>query len=179
VMLAFTRLLAGPMDYTPGGFHNATAAEFVPRNEQPMVMGTRAHQTALFVVYESPFEMVSDYPEAYRGAKELAFLSKVPSSWDETRVLNAKVGDYITIGRRHGNEWYVGSIAGSHAVDLDIPLEFLPAGDFVAEIYSDAKDAGENPTHTLVEMKKVNRSMRLKANLVSGGGQAIRIYPAQ
>jgi alpha-glucosidase len=179
VMLAFTRLLAGPMDYTPGGFHNATAAEFVPRNEQPMVMGTRAHQTALFVVYESPFEMVSDYPEVYRGTKELAFLGKVPTSWDETRVLNAKVGDYITIGRRHGKEWYVGSITGSHAVELDIPLEFLPQGNFVAEIYSDAKDAGDNPTHTVLETKTVNRTMRLKANMVSGGGQAIRIRPAQ
>ena len=179
VMLAFTRLLAGPMDYTPGGFHNATPAEFVPRNEQPMVMTSRAHQTALFVVYESPFEMVSDYPEIYQGTKELAFLSKVPTTWDETRVLNAKVGDYITIGRRHGREWYVGSITGSRAVELDIPLEFLPAGDFVAEIYSDAKDAGENPTHTAVETRKVNRTMRLKAPMVSGGGQAIRIYPAK
>jgi len=179
VMLAFTRLLAGPMDYTPGGFHNATPAEFVPRNVQPMVMTTRAHQVALFVVYESPFEMVSDYPEIYQGTKELAFLGKVPTSWDETRVLNAKVGNYITIGRRHGKEWYVGSITGSHAEELDIPLEFLPAGDFVAEIYSDAKDAGDSPTHTAVETKKVNRTMRLKAPMVSGGGQAIRIYPAQ
>jgi alpha-glucosidase len=179
VMLAFTRLLAGPMDYTPGGFHNATAAEFVPRGQQPMVMGTRAHQTALFVVYESPFEMVSDYPEAYQGQKELAFLSKVPSSWDETRVLNAKVGDYITIGRRRGREWYVGSITGSHAVELNIPLEFLPPGDFVAEVYSDAADAAENPTHTVLETKKVNRTMRLKAAMVTGGGQAIRIRPAQ
>jgi alpha-glucosidase len=179
VMLAFTRLLAGPMDYTPGGFHNATPAEFVPRNVQPMVMGTRAHQTALFVVYESPFEMVSDYPEAYQGTKELAFLGKVPTSWDETRVLNAKVGDYITIGRRHAKEWYLGSITGSHAVELDIPLEFLPAGNFVAEIYSDAGDAGDYPTHTVMETKTVNRTMRLKANLVSGGGQAIRLRPAE
>ena len=83
--------------------------------------------------------MVSDYPEAYQGQKELAFLSNVPTSWDETRVLNAKVGDYITIGRRHGKEWYVGSITGSHGVDLDIPLDFCRAGDFMAEIYSDAQ----------------------------------------
>jgi alpha-glucosidase len=179
VMLAFTRLLAGPMDYTPGGFHNATPAEFVPRNQQPMVMGTRAHQTALFVVYESPFEMVSDYPEVYQGTKELAFLSQVPSSWDETRVVNAKVGGYITVARRSGKEWYVGSITGSHAEELEIPLEFLPPGDFVAEIYSDSADAGDNPTHTVVETKRVNRTMRLKANLVTGGGQAIRIHPAQ
>ena len=179
VMLAFTRMLAGPMDYTPGGFHNATAAEFIPRNTQPMVMGTRAHQTALFVVFESPFEMVSDYPEAYEGQKETAFLSAVPSSWDETRVLNAKVGDYITIGRRHAKEWYVGSIAGSHGADLDIPLEFLPPGDFIAEIYSDAPDADYNPTHTVLEQKKVDRTMTLKARMVSGGGQAIRIRPAE
>jgi len=178
VMLAFTRMLAGPMDYTPGGFHNATRAEFIPRNNEPMVMGTRAHQTALFVVFESPFEMVSDYPEAYDGQKELAFLSAVPSSWDETRVLNAKVGDYITIGRRHGKEWFVGSIAGSHGADLDIPLEFLPPGDFIAEIYSDAPDADYNPTHTVLEQTKVNRAMRLKAKMTSGGGQAIRIRPA-
>jgi alpha-glucosidase len=177
VMLAFTRMLAGPMDYTPGGFHNATAAEFQPRNLQPMVMGTRAHQTALYVVFDSPLQMVSDYPEAYQGQKELAFLRAVPTSWDETRVLNAKVGDYITIGRRRGREWYVGSIAGSHGADLDVSLEFLPAGDFIAEIYSDAPDAAVNPTHTVVEQKKVNRSMILKTKMVTGGGQAIRIRP--
>ena len=176
VMLAFTRMLAGPMDYTPGGFLNVTREEFVPRNLHPMVMGTRAHQTALFVVFESPFEMVSDHPEAYEGQKELPFLSAVPASWDETRVLNAKVGEYITIARRHGREWYIGSIAGSHPADLDIPLEFLPPGDFTAEIYSDAPDAATQPMHTAVEQKTVNRSMRLKASMVSGGGQAIRIH---
>jgi len=178
MMLAFTRMLAGPMDYTPGGFLNVTREEFRPRNQHPMVMGTRAHQTALFVVFESPFEMVSDYPEAYEGQKELAFLRAVPCSWDETRVLNAKVGDYITIGRRRGKEWYVGSIAGSHTAELDIPLEFLASGDYIAEVYSDAPDAAIHPTHTVVEQKKVNRTMRLKAAMVSGGGQAIRLRPA-
>ena len=178
VMLAFTRMLAGPMDYTPGGFRNSTPAEFVPRNRFPMVMGTRAHQTALFVVFESPFEMVADDPEAYAGQKELAFLRAVPASWDETRVLNGKVGDYITIGRRSGKEWFVGSITGSHAEDIDIPLEFLPPGNFIAEIYSDAPDSGENPTHSLMREEKVDRTMTLKAHLVSGGGEAIRLRPA-
>ncbi len=177
VILAFTRMLAGPMDYTPGGFRNSTPAEFVPRNRFPMVMGTRAHQTALFVVFESPFEMVADDPEAYAGQKELAFLRAVPASWDETRVLNGKVGDYITIGRRSGKEWFVGSITGSHAEDIDIPLEFLPPGNFIAEIYSDAPDSGENPTHSLMREEKVDRTMTLKAHLVSGGGEAIRLRP--
>ena len=179
VMLAFTRMLAGPMDYTPGGFRNATREEFEPRNLKPMVMGTRAHQTALFVVFESPFMMVADYPGAYEGQPELPFLSAVPASWDETRVLNAKVGDYITIARRHGKDWYVGSIAGSHGATLDIPLEFLGAGEFKAETYSDAPDAGVHPMKTVVEQKSVNKATTLKAVLVSGGGQAIRITPAK
>jgi alpha-glucosidase len=179
VMLAFTRMLAGPMDYTPGGMRNATKEQFESRGLKPMVMGTRAHQTALFVVYESPFMMVSDYPEAYAGQKELAFISAVPTTWDETRVLNARVGDYITIARRRGKEWYVGSIAGSHGAELTIPLSFLGPGNWNAEIYSDAPDAAQNPTNTVLEKQKVNSSTVLKAKLVSGGGQAIRIVSGE
>ena len=175
VMLAFTRMLAGPMDYTPGGMRNATKEQFEPRGLKPMVMGTRAHQTALFVVYESPFMMVSDYPEAYASQKELAFISAVPTTWDETRVLNARVGDYITIARRRAKEWYVGSIAGSHGAELSIPLSFLGPGNWNAEIYSDAQDAAQNPTHTVLEKQAVNSSTVLKVKLVSGGGQAVRI----
>jgi len=179
VMLAFTRMLAGPMDYTPGGFHNVTREAFQPRDVQPMVMGTRAHQTALFVVFEGPFEMVADYPEAYEGQKELAFLSAVPTSWDETRVLNARVGDYVTIARRSGRAWYVGSIAGWHAAELDIPLTFLGAGDYLAETWSDAPDSAENPTHTVMEKMKVNATTVLKTKLESGGGQAVLIRPVE
>jgi alpha-glucosidase len=179
LMLAFTRMLAGPMDYTPGGFTNVNREAFQPRNVHPMVMGTRAHQVALFIVFQSPFEMVSDYPEAYTGQKEFPFLAAVPTTWDETRVLNAKVGGYITIARRHGKEWYIGSITGSHAAQLDIPTEFLGAGEYTAETMSDAPDADSSPTHTVLEQKKVNRSERLHATLVPGGGQAIRLRPAQ
>ncbi|MGB8011554.1 MAG: glycoside hydrolase family 97 protein [Terriglobales bacterium] len=178
VMLAFTRMLAGPLDYTPGGFRNTRRDQFEARELLPEVLGTRAHQTALFVVFESPFEMVADYPEAYAGQKELAFISAVPTSWDETRVLNARVGDYVTIARRHGTEWYIGSIAGWHGADLEIPLSVLGSGQYVAEIYSDAADAAENPTHSTLESELVSQSTVLKAKLVSGGGQAIRIRPA-
>ncbi len=179
VMLAFTRMLAGPMDFTPGGMRNATKEQFEARGLKPMVMGTRAHQTALFVIYESPFMMVSDYPEAYAGQKELAFISAVPTTWDETRVLNARIGDYITIARRRGKDWYVGSIAGSHAAELSIPLSFLGPGIWNAEIYSDAPDAAQNPTNTVLEKQKVNSSTVLKAKLVSGGGQAVRIVSGE
>ena len=142
-----------------------------------MVMTTRAHQTALFVVYLSPFEMVSDHPEAYAGSKELAFLSAVPPSWDETRVITGKVGEYISVARRKGREWYIGSIAGKDAVEIDLPLEFLDAGNYNAEIYSDAPDADVNATHTVVEQKRVDRSMRIHVKMAPGGGQAVRIRP--
>ena len=178
VMVAFTRMLAGPLDYTPGAMRQETREKFQPRDVRPEVTGTRAHHTALYVVFESPLEMVSDYPEAYNGQKELDFIRAVPATWDETRVLNAKVGDYVTVARRKGSEWYIGSIAGWHAADLDIPLNFLGTGQYVAEIYSDAPDAAENPTHSTLERKPVSQSTVLKAKLVTGGGQAIRIRPA-
>jgi alpha-glucosidase len=177
VMLAFTRLIAGPMDYTPGGFLNVTREEFQPHNEHPMVMGTRAHQTALFVVYVSPFEMVSDHPEAYTGQKELKFLSAVPATWDETRVLTGKVGEYIAVARRHGREWFIGSIAGKNGVELDLPLEFLGPGEYTAEIYADAPDADQHPMNTVVEQKNVNRSGRIHVKMAPGGGQAVHVRP--
>jgi alpha-glucosidase len=139
-------------------------------------MGTRAHQTALFVVFESPLEMMADDPEAYQGTKELPFLRSVPPSWDETRVINARVGDYITIARRHGKDWYIGSITGWHANTLDIPLSFLGPGKYTADIYSDASDSAQNPTDSTVERRTVDSATHLKAVLVSGGGQAVRIH---
>ncbi|HTS63437.1 MAG TPA: glycoside hydrolase family 97 protein [Candidatus Acidoferrales bacterium] len=177
VMLAFTRLIAGPMDYTPGGFLNVTREEFQPRNLHPMVMGTRAHQTALFVVYLSPFEMVSDHPEAYQGQKELKFLSAVPATWDETRVITGRVGEYIAVARRKGREWFIGSIAGRNGVELDLPLEFLGTGDYTAEIYSDAPDADVHPMNTVVGQQKVNRAGRIHVKMAPGGGQAVHIRP--
>lgn len=176
--LAFTRMLAGPMDYTPGGFNNATPAEFEPRNLKPMVMSTRAHQLALYVVFESGLQMLADYPEAYRGQKEFEFLKAVPNVWDETRVVGGRPGEYITLARRSGREWYVGSITGSHPSEVDLPLEFLGRGDFIAEVYSDAPDADSNPKHAVKEEKPVTAATTLRVKMVSGGGQAVRLRPA-
>lgn len=178
VILPFTRMLAGPMDYTPGAFDNVTKEEFQPRSRMPMAMGTRAHQLALFVIYESPLQMVVDYPEAYDGQKEFAFIQAVPATWDETRVLKARVGDYITIARRRGQEWYIGSITGWRANEYEVPLDLLGSGQFAAEIYSDAPDAAAHPKRTTIERRQVNASARLAVKMVSGGGQAVRIRPA-
>ncbi len=179
VMLAFTRLLAGPMDYTPGGFNNVTYAAFEPRNRLPMVMGTRAQQLALYVVFESPFLCVSDWPGAYEGQKELDFLSAVPATWDETRVLEGRPGSHVVVARRRGSEWYIGAITGWNPVDLSLPFSFLDKGDFMAEVYADAPDSGENPKNSVREEHKVSSAGALKLHLVSGGGAAIRIRPAK
>jgi alpha-glucosidase len=179
VMLAFTRLLAGPMDYTPGGFNNASRAEFRPRNVQPMVLGTRAHQLALYVVFESPLAMVSDYPGAYRGQREFEFIKAVPASWDETRAVNGKIGEYVTVARKRGEEWYLGSINDWTTRDLDVPLGFLGSGEYLAEVYADAPDASDHPKHTVIEQKRVSAATRLKLSLASGGGAAIRFRPVR
>ena len=179
VMLAFTRMLAGPMDYAPGGFDNVTPAEFVPREVKPMTMGTRAHQLALYVVFDSPLEMVSDDPEAYQGQKDFEFIREVPASWDETRAVNGKVGEFVTLARRHGRDWYVGAITNGDAREVDIPLEFLGSGVYTAEIYGDAADAGVNPKHTSIQQKRVSASTVLKINLAPGGGLAARFSPVE
>ena len=176
LILPFTRMLAGPMDFTPGGFDNVTKAEFVARRDDPMVMGTRAHNVAMFVVYESPYMVVCDHPSAYEGQPAFEYIKKVPASWDETRVINARVGDYITVARRRGKEWYVGSMTDWSPRELDIPLSFLGEGEFTAEIYADAADAERNPKNVVVTKKQVNRGTVLKVKLAAGGGNAIRIH---
>ena len=178
VTLAFTRMLAGPMDYTPGGFDNVTRENFVARNRAPMVMGTRAHQTALFVVFESELQMVSDSPDAYDGQKETEFLKAVPSSWDETRVLNGVPPKYITIARRRGAEWFLGSITDD-ARELDVPLSFLGSGAYDAEIYADGPNAAAQPKDSVVEKRRVNAQTVLKLKLAPGGGSAIRLVPVR
>ena len=177
VTIPFTRMLAGPMDYTPGAFNNVTKAEFQPRMQAPMVMGTRAHQLAMYAIYEAPIQMVSDDPAAYKNQPSFDFIKKVPASWDETRVLNGLPGQYVTIARRHGQEWYLGSMTNWEARSLDLPLSFLGGGNYIAEIYEDAKDANQSPTHVSMLKKNVNSSTHLKAELAPGGGYAVHLVP--
>ena len=179
VTLAFVRNLAGPMDYTPGRFNNVTREEFVPSGTNPMAMHTRAHATALFVVLESELEMLSDPPEAYDGQKELDFLKAVPTSWDETRVVNGVPARYITIARRRGKDWFVGSITNEDAREVDLPLSFLGSGSYDAEIYADGPKAATEPKDSTLEKRRVNAQTVLKLKLAPAGGAAIRLVPAR
>jgi alpha-glucosidase len=178
VTLAYTRMLAGPMDYTPGGFTNVTREQFEPRNMAPMVMGTRAHQTALFVVFESELQMVADSPDAYTGQKETEFLKAVPASWDETRVLNGVPPQYVVVARRRGNEWFVGSITDA-ARQLEVPLRFLGSGTYEAEIYSDGPNAASQAADSVFEKRRVTAQTVLSLKLACGGGAALRLVPAR
>src|ERR1035437_3098743 len=123
--------------------------------------------------------MVSDSPDAYAGQKEIEFLKVVPSIWDETRVLNGVPPKYITIARRRGNEWFVGSITDWDARELDVPLSFLGSGAYDAEIYADGPNAATQPKDSVVEKRRVNAQTVLKLKLAPGGGSAIRLVPGR
>lgn len=177
--LPFTRMLAGPMDYTPGAFDNANREQFVPRNFMPMGLNTRAQELALYVVFESELEMVSDYPEAYAGQKEFDFIKRVPCTWDEVRAIGGMPMQWIALARRSGKDWYVGTLTNWDARDVKVPLNFLGTGKYVAEIESDAPDAAEHPKHTLLTWQTVDRSTVLDVHMASGGGSAMWIHPAE
>jgi alpha-glucosidase len=177
--LPFTRMLAGPMDYTPGAFGNSNLKNFVARPVMPMGLGTRAHELALFVVFESELEMVSDYPEHYAGQKEFDFIKRVPCTWDEVHAIGGVPMQWIALARRSGKDWYVGSLTNWDARDVRVPLSFLGDGKYVAEIYADAPDAAEEATHTSISRQTVDRSTVLDVHMVSGGGNAIWIHPAE
>jgi alpha-glucosidase len=174
--LPFTRMLAGPLDYTPGAFGNVTRGEFVARDKEPMAPNTRAHELALYVVLESPLQMVSDYPEHYQGQHDFEFIRQVPTTWDEVRVITGRPMENVTIARRSGKDWYVGSITNYDARTVKVPLDFLGEGKYVAEIYADAADAGTRATHTEFRKQAVDRNTALEVKMVSGGGNAVWIH---
>jgi alpha-glucosidase len=176
--LPFTRMLAGPMDYTPGAFGNSNLKNFVARSFKPMGLGTRAHELALYVVFESELEMVSDYPEHYAGQKEFDFIKQVPCTWDEVHAIGGMPMQWIALARRSGKDWYVGSLTNWDEREIKIPLDFLGDGKYVAEIYADAPDAADEATHTLISQQTVDRTTVLNVHMVSGGGNAIAIHPA-
>jgi alpha-glucosidase len=177
VTLPFTRMLAGPMDYTPGGFRNVTAEEFKPGRIDTMVMGTRCQQLAMYVVYESPLMMVSDSPEAYRGAVGTDFIRQVPTSWDETRVLAGEVAEYVVIARRLGKDWYIGAMTNWTPRHLSISLKALGSGKWEADVYNDGPDAARTPTDTTHAQMTLRSSRPLKIDLAPGGGWAAHLKP--
>ena len=139
------------------------------------MLGTRCHMLAMYVVLESYLGMVCDYPAAYEGQPGFEFLKIVPTTWDETRVLNAELGKYITIARKKNNDWFIGSINNSEARQISTSLDFLPGGKYKATIYTDAPDAAKNPDHLVKVERIVSNDDKLSIKMAAGGGSAIHI----
>ena len=178
-ILPFTRLLAGPMDYTPG-IIDLTFDEYRANNQ---VNHTLAKELALYVVIYSPLQMAADLIENYEGNPAFQFILDVPADWGETRVLHAQIGDFITTVRRerNGGEWFLGSVTDEDPRTLETTLDFLETGvTYVAEIYSDGEDAHwkTNPYALDIERYLVDSSSLFTLELAPGGGQAVRFYPA-
>ncbi len=178
VTLPFTRMFLGPMDYTPGAMLNATRETFAPINHRPMALGTRCQQLAMYVVYESPLQMLSDSPSNYeREPESLEFLRAVPTTWDETVPLDGKIAEYVAIARRNGKEWYVGVMSNWTARDAEIDFSFLPAGNFTMDAYQDGVNADRMASDYKKVTMQVSKDTKLKVHLAPGGGWAARIHP--
>jgi alpha-glucosidase len=177
VTLPFIRMWAGPMDYTPGAMVNATKSDFRAVFNNPMSQGTRCHQMAMYVVFESPLQMLSDNPTHYnREAECLGFLSGVPSVWDETRVLEAKVGNFIVLARKSSNNWFIGGMTDWEPREFTIDFSFLDEGkSYTAEIFQDGINSDRNANDYKKVIQSVKKGDKLKVQLAPGGGWAAKL----
>ncbi|MEO3690973.1 glycoside hydrolase family 97 protein [Roseateles paludis] len=177
LMLPFTRMLAGPIDYTPGGFRHASPAAFEVRAEMPLTQTTRGQALAMYVVYDSPLQMVSDDPVAYRdGTREAAgfdFIRRVPTAWDETRFISGEPGEHIVLARRSGRSWYLGAMTANSARAERVPLRFLGAGKWRATVWQDGSTAGDVQRSE----RTVTRADVLGLTLAATGGAVVVLEP--
>lgn len=175
IEIPFTRLLAGPTDYHLGGFRALPADAFRQQYTRPHMLATRCHMLAMYVILENHLSMVCDYPEAYEGQAGFDFIQKVPTVWDQTVVADAEPGEWISMARRKGDDWYVGTITNGKARTVSLSLAFLPAGNYQAEIYrEDAKSS--DPNKLIREIRNIKSTDKLIIELPAGGGSAITLH---
>ena len=178
VTLPFTRMFLGPMDFTPGAMLNAQKVSFAPIHDRPMSLGTRCHQLGMYVIFESPLQMLADSPSNYlREPQIMEFLGPVPSVWDETKALDGKIGEYIAVARRKGREWYVGAMTNWTPREIEIELSFLPDGKFTMESYEDGINADHMASDYRQTKTQVSKATKLTVKMAPGGGWAARIHP--
>lgn len=176
VTMPFIRMAAGPVDYTPGAMNNAARSVFRPVTQQPMSMGTRVHQLASYVVFDSPLQMLCDSPTFYeRNVDCTRFIASVPTVFDEYVPLQSKVGKYLSVAKRKGDEWFVGALTNWDKRTITIDFSFLPAGTYKATVFTDGINADRNATDYRKTEITVTSDMVLKYDMASGGGVAMRI----
>lgn len=177
VTVPFTRMVVGPMDYTPGAFRNVKAKDYKRTKTEAVTIGSRTSQLAMFVVYDSPLQSVADHPAAYRGQPGAEFIKIVPTTWNEVKVLAGEIGDYIAIARRSNDEWFIGVMTDDDSRSLELSLEFLESGKYSVQIYRDGEDTELDPTQLVIEEMDITSSDILKVNMVGGGGYVAHIVP--
>jgi len=171
VKLAFTRMLAGQMDYTPGAFLNVTKEQF--KNQTPaLVWNTRAAELSKFVIYESPLTVVCDHPDHILGQAGADFLKIVPTVWDDIKFLGGYPGDFVAIAKRSGEEWFVGVMNNSTGKSIEIRFDFLPPGHYEFETWADTKKSGNEPTELKKSVQKIEVGATSKVTMSDNGGFA-------
>lgn len=171
VTIPFIRMVAGPLDYTPGAMVNKQKRNFSISFTRPSSLGTRAHQVAMYVIYEAPLQMICENPARLMQERETVdFISRIPTTWDETRVLHGKIGDYIAIARRKGNQWFIGAMTDWSERSLDIDLSFLDAGPYTMEVFQDGINANRFAEDYTIKRSRVDNTTKFSAKLAKGGG---------
>jgi len=175
VTIPFIRMVSGPMDYTPGGMRNATKDSYRPVNSNPMTQGTRCHQLAMYTIFEAPLQMLADNPTIYQREQECTdYIAAVPTTFDETKALDGKVGEYVCIARRKGTTWYAGAMTNWDQRNLTIDLSFLGNGSYRAIFFEDGINANKDATDYKKTVTTVTANDKLSISLASGGGWAAR-----
>lgn len=176
VTIPFIRQVAGPMDYTQGAMRNAAMGNYYPSNSEPMSQGTRCHQLATYVVFESPFNMLCDAPTNYmREPESLEFIAAIPTVWDETITLSGEMGEYIVTARRSGKNWYIGGLTSWTPREVKVDLSFLGEKSYNATLFKDGVNAHRNGRDYKKEAVTLNGTQPLSIYLAPGGGFAIKL----
>jgi alpha-glucosidase len=176
VKLAFTRMLAGQMDYTPGGFLNVTKEQF--KQQTPaIVWNTRAAELSKFVIYESPLTVVCDHPDNILNKAGSDFLKIVPTVWDDIKFVGGYPGEYVAIAKRSGNNWFIGVMNNSIGKSIDINLDFLPAGNYTMETWADSKKSDKEPMELQKSKKSVKSGDTFKVKIAKNGGFVAFLKP--
>jgi len=178
VTLPFIRMVAGPMDFTPGAMRNARKEDFKAIFSRPMSQGTRCHQLAMYVVYESPLQMLADSPANYlREPEAMEFLGPVPTVWDETIPLDGRVGEFVVVARRAANgDWYVGAMTNWTPRELTLELGFLSDGAYRMDVWQDGPNAARVGDDYKKVTTKVHKGNRVQVRMAPGGGWVARIH---
>ena len=176
VTVPFIRMAAGPMDYTQGAMRNATRANYYPVNSEAMSQGTRCHQLAEYVVFESPLNMLCDSPSNYLAEPECTkYIAECPTVWDESVAVNGVLGSFITLARRSGDVWYVGSLNDWNARELTLDLGFLGDGEWTMEIFRDGINADRAARDYKHESMQVPADGKVRIHMAPGGGWTARV----